>query len=89
MIGKPSSEGEHLLSLRHQRTPMASLTSVQDTVEPGRNEGSTALSGTDSLPVSSAASEGTVQQYRVYKRRWFGLIQLVLLNIVLSWGVCD
>ncbi|KAF2754704.1 MFS general substrate transporter [Pseudovirgaria hyperparasitica] len=23
--------------------------------------------------------------YRVYKRRWFGLIQLVLLNIVVSW----
>lgn len=26
-------------------------------------------------------------QYRVYKRRWFGLIQLVLLNIVVSWDV--
>ena len=25
--------------------------------------------------------------YRVYKRRWFGLVQLVLLNIVVSWGV--
>lgn len=25
--------------------------------------------------------------YRVYKRRWFGLIQLVLLNIVVSWDV--
>lgn len=24
-------------------------------------------------------------QFRVYKRRWFGLIQLVLLNIVVSW----
>jgi hypothetical protein len=27
------------------------------------------------------------QKYRVYKRRWFGLIQLVLLNIVVSWDV--
>ena len=26
-------------------------------------------------------------QFRVYKRRWFGLIQLVLLNIVVSWDV--
>lgn len=26
-------------------------------------------------------------EYRVYKRRWFGLIQLVLLNIVVSWNV--
>lgn len=26
--------------------------------------------------------------FRVYKRRWFGLLQLVLLNIVVSWDVC-
>ena len=25
--------------------------------------------------------------YRVYKRRWFGLAQLVLLNIIVSWDV--
>lgn len=25
--------------------------------------------------------------YRVYKRRWFGLLQLVLMNIIGSWGV--
>jgi hypothetical protein len=25
--------------------------------------------------------------YRVYKRRWLGLCQLVLLNIVVSWDV--
>ena len=28
-------------------------------------------------------------QFRVYKRRWFGLIQLVLLNIVVSWDVSN
>lgn len=27
-------------------------------------------------------------EYRVYKRRFLGLIQLVLLNIVVSWDVC-
>ena len=27
-------------------------------------------------------------EYRVYKRRFFGLFQLVLLNIVVSWDVC-
>jgi len=35
-------------------------------------------------------SEGTIndgQKYRVYKRRWFGLVQLMLLNIVVSWDV--
>jgi MFS transporter, FLVCR family, MFS-domain-containing protein 7 len=25
--------------------------------------------------------------YKVYKRRWFGLVQLVLLNIIVSWDV--
>ena len=25
--------------------------------------------------------------YKVYKRRWFGLMQLVLLNIIVSWDV--
>lgn len=27
-------------------------------------------------------------EYRVYKRRFFGLFQLVLLNIIVSWDVC-
>jgi FLVCR family MFS transporter 7 len=27
------------------------------------------------------------EYYKVYKRRWIGLIQLVLLNIVVSWDV--
>jgi hypothetical protein len=27
--------------------------------------------------------------FKVYKRRWFGLMQLVLLNVVVSWDVCD
>ena len=34
--------------------------------------------------------EGTVNsegEYKVYKRRWFGLFQLVLLNIIVSWDV--
>lgn len=25
--------------------------------------------------------------YRVYRRRWFGLAQIVLLNIIISWDV--
>jgi FLVCR family MFS transporter 7 len=34
--------------------------------------------------------EGTVSggpKFKTYKRRWFGLIQLVLLNIIVSWDV--
>jgi hypothetical protein len=26
-------------------------------------------------------------EYKVYKRRWFGLVQLTLLNIIVSWDV--
>ena len=32
-------------------------------------------------------NEGGRAEYRVYKIRWFGLVQLVLLNIVVSWDV--
>jgi hypothetical protein len=34
--------------------------------------------------------EGTVgggPEFKTYKRRWFGLVQLVLLNIIVSWDV--
>ncbi|RFU27715.1 hypothetical protein B7463_g8614, partial [Scytalidium lignicola] len=30
-------------------------------------------------------SVGEMIEYKVYKRRWFGLFQLVLLNIIVSW----
>ncbi|KAH8812009.1 major facilitator superfamily domain-containing protein [Xylogone sp. PMI_703] len=30
-------------------------------------------------------SNGEIIEYKVYKRRWFGLFQLVLLNIIVSW----
>lgn len=35
---------------------------------------------------AAALTPGHVQ-YKVYKRRWFGLFQLVLLNIIVSWDV--
>ena len=39
----------------------------------------------------SVANDGPLVRepvvYRVYKIRWFGLMQLVLLNIVVSWDV--
>jgi hypothetical protein len=38
------------------------------------------------------AEEGSIRQgvsteYRTYKRRWFGLAQLTLMNIIVSWDV--
>lgn len=35
-------------------------------------------------PEVATAAEG---EYKVYKRRWFGLVQLTLLNIIVSWDV--
>lgn len=35
----------------------------------------------------SVANGAATTQYRTYKRRWFGLIQLTLMNIVVSWDV--
>jgi hypothetical protein len=32
-------------------------------------------------------SQSDAGEYRVYKRRWFGLFQLVLLNVIVSWDV--
>lgn len=34
-----------------------------------------------------AGGQESVQTYKVYKRRWFGLVQLTLLNIIVSWDV--
>lgn len=31
--------------------------------------------------------DGAFPFYKVYKRRWFGLVQLTLLNIIVSWDV--
>ncbi|OCF33542.1 hypothetical protein I316_04614 [Kwoniella heveanensis BCC8398] len=41
--------------------------------------------GEPNLPASPMATAPPVQMTRVYKRRWFGLIHLSLLNIIVSW----
>lgn len=87
MNGPSLTEEEHLLSSGPQWTPMDSLNSAQNSHGLGRIEDSTGIPSTDSPQVSRAGSEIHAVEYRVYKRRWFGLIQLVLLNIVESWGV--
>jgi hypothetical protein len=32
-------------------------------------------------------AQNVPREYKVYRRRWFGLVQLTLLNIIVSWGV--
>lgn len=52
-----------------------------------RHGGKSRLGSQDiSMRERGAEQEGE-RVYRVYKRRWFGLVQLTLMNIVVSWDV--
>lgn len=44
-----------------------------------------ALQDGDALEGGPVAANGS--QFKVYKRRWFGVVQLVLLNTIVSWDV--
>jgi hypothetical protein len=45
--------------------------------------------GTAPNVIARGSGEDVVPEggYRTYKRRWFGLVQLTLLNIIVSWDV--
>ncbi|KAL8938441.1 MAG: hypothetical protein Q9211_003204, partial [Gyalolechia sp. 1 TL-2023] len=43
------------------------------------------VSNIDGAPEDQEEDAQTPPVYRVYKRRWFGLMQLVLMNIIVSW----
>lgn len=47
--------------------------------------------GTNNINGDAANDVPTSQEgilvYKVYKRRWFGLLQLTLMNIIVSWDV--
>lgn len=93
--GPSSIEAEHLLPTQGGMSEMENLGSQHGnlshtvtgfTVE---EQSPTELSGTNSaeLPMMVREANGGQVVYKVYKRRWFGLTQLVLLNIVVSWDV--
>jgi MFS transporter, FLVCR family, MFS-domain-containing protein 7 len=59
-----------------------------------RGDGQKRLGSQDMSPQSQIANmevgeadSGNSTAYRTYKRRWFGLLQLVLMNIIVSWDV--
>jgi len=64
-------------------------------IEMQETRSSRATTGTAAALAAGAAAAdagegGTMPgttEYRVYKRRWFGLVQLTLLNIIVSWDV--
>lgn len=41
----------------------------------------------DGRPEDNGVTDGTVEFYKVYRRRWFGLIELTLLSLLVSWEV--
>lgn len=45
------------------------------------------LAGAEVEVASIENGDRGVVVYKVYKRRWFGLFQLTLLNIIVSWDV--
>jgi hypothetical protein len=68
---------------------------MDDSTAPGSpGKGTPRVNGGDELMTldtqgsrSEAAMVEAPGRYRVYKIRWFGLVQLVLLNIIVSWDV--
>jgi hypothetical protein len=52
----------------------------------GSNEALLDASGSGEIEMGEGGRDDEVV-YKVYKRRWFGLLQLVLLNVVVSWDV--
>jgi hypothetical protein len=54
--------------------------------EDGAGEGSRGIEGGHTA--NGAHRDGAIT-YKVYKRRWFGLFQLALLNIIVSWDVSN
>ncbi|KAI9806126.1 MAG: hypothetical protein M1833_004533 [Piccolia ochrophora] len=58
----------------------------QDSIARVRTASTDDRDKTTTLWTQGEHAEATVHpEYRVYKRRWFGLLQLVLLNIIVSW----
>lgn len=51
---------------------------------PGQGQDAAMSDGHHGL-TTTAITTGT--QYRTYKRRWFGLVQLTLMNVIVSWDV--
>ncbi len=94
--GIANEEQEHLLAYDVEMTDMARLDSAQSN-DKGQPHVETRYQYEETihgeLSGHSAPDEIIMPtgerpiEYKVYKRRWFGLVQLVLLNIVVSWDV--
>ncbi len=96
----PSNEAERLLQHDETFMEMADLSPEQMGEEKNQSQSSASYTDEEGHAGSSGsrqvtrdgedvalADRGQHVEYRVYKIRWFGLTQLILLNIVVSWDV--
>ncbi|KAI0112481.1 major facilitator superfamily domain-containing protein [Nemania sp. FL0031] len=77
---KTSFEASSRKDGHHQRLP----SSADDEFEPRPGSAATTeiIENADATAGDGGEGAGV---YKVYKRRWFGLVQLTLLNIIISW----
>jgi len=82
------SEAEHLLSGGEDWMEMADLAPIESEHGGSSDFGPRQL-GEGPGEEDEAHINGAQRpiEYRVYAIRWFGLMQLVLLNIIVSWDV--
>lgn len=68
---------------------LAERSSQGNVQKAGGEDGGTATrnGGGDDGDNTELGANAPVTEYKVYKRRWFGLMQLTLLNIIVSWDV--
>lgn len=58
-----------------------------DTQKKEQDIGTTRARNDGDNSTSSVANAEAPVEYKVYKRRWFGLVQITLLNVIVSWDV--
>ena len=75
-----SGDGAGVRFWRKQKLGSRDFT-LQEHRETGEGEGEGEGEGNGSI------HQGASTEYRTYKRRWFGLAQLTLMNIIVSWDV--
>lgn len=97
-----TSSQDHLLATSSSRDPSLEWNNMEST--PSTADGKRGVQVTNTQQSLPSVTDGSIlvtessreerrestnpASYRVYKRRWFGLFQLVLLNIIVSWDVC-
>jgi hypothetical protein len=87
------SEEEHLLNqYQNDEYPLSNMDDRPSTSAGSDGKIGAVLETRDtrgSASLIGQREDAPVERYRTYKRRWFGLAQLILLNVVISWDVSN